>query len=257
MATYTLWYRGQGSTTSASGTGVKIPIRPTYFNSDVDANIPPYSIINKALVVIEIKRDGSSSSIYHTDGDWRVYNSSDTAVYKSDVMSDVITTSYKSFSHDFTSYFQSGTAQSGRLNSLYDHLCFFASGSISRKYSVQNRRIEYTYTPPTFVVSATVQGQGSVSGTGTYNVGSTATLTATPATGYRFVKWSDGNTSATRTVTVTQDDISANVTSRSYTAIFEVDKINKIYVGTSQPKSIYVGTSEVKAVYVGTTKVYG
>lgn len=38
---------------------------------------------------------------------------------------------------------------------------------------------------------------------------------------------------------------------------WKISKINKIYVGTSQPKSIYVGTSEVKAVYVGTTKVYG
>lgn len=33
--------------------------------------------------------------------------------------------------------------------------------------------------------------------------------------------------------------------------------INKIFIGTSQPKKIYFGTQEVKEVYFGTTKVYG
>lgn len=37
----------------------------------------------------------------------------------------------------------------------------------------------------------------------------------------------------------------------------EHTKINKIYIGTSQPKEIYIGTQKVKAVYIGTTKVYG
>lgn len=111
-------------------------------------------------------------------------------------------------------------------------------------YSAVFEKITYTITT---AVSPT--GTGTVTGGGTYEQGKTATLTATPNTGYKFVKWSDGNTSATRTVTVT-----ANAT---YTAIFEIDKINKIYVGTAQPSKIYVGTQEVKEVYVGTTKVYG
>ncbi|MDR1224242.1 MAG: leucine-rich repeat protein, partial [Tannerella sp.] len=42
----------------------------------------------------------------------------------------------------------------------------------------------------------------------------TAVITATPSTGYRFVRWNDGSTSASRTVTVTQDV--------TYTAIFEM-----------------------------------
>lgn len=56
---------------------------------------------------------------------------------------------------------------------------------------------------------------GTVSGGGTYNYGATATLKATPSAGYHFVKWSDGNTNASRTVTVT-----GNAT---YTATFEQD----------------------------------
>lgn len=56
---------------------------------------------------------------------------------------------------------------------------------------------------------------GTASGGGTYNYGETATLKATPSAGYYFVKWSDGNTNASRTVTVT-----GNAT---YTATFEQD----------------------------------
>lgn len=62
----------------------------------------------------------------------------------------------------------------------------------------------------TLTVNATAGG--TVTGGGTYESGKTVTLTATPNKGYRFVKWSDGNTNATRTVTVT-----ANAT---YTAEF-------------------------------------
>jgi len=53
---------------------------------------------------------------------------------------------------------------------------------------------------------------GSVSGSGTYNHNSTATLTATPYYGYHFVQWQDGNTDNPRTVIVTD--------SAQYTAQF-------------------------------------
>ena len=46
---------------------------------------------------------------------------------------------------------------------------------------------------------------GVVIGTGKYNYGAQATITATPNNGYRFVKWSDGNTDNPRTITVTED----------------------------------------------------
>lgn len=38
---------------------------------------------------------------------------------------------------------------------------------------------------------------------------------------------------------------------------WELAKINKIYIGTQQPKEIYIGTTPVKEVYIGTTKIYG
>ena len=46
---------------------------------------------------------------------------------------------------------------------------------------------------------------GSVTGSGTYTKGTTATIIATPNAGYRFVKWSDGNTNATRSIIMNED----------------------------------------------------
>lgn len=66
-----------------------------------------------------------------------------------------------------------------------------------------------------YTLTVTAGAGGTVSGGGTYNYGATATLKATPSAGYHFVKWSDGNTNASRTVTVT-----GNAT---YIATFEQD----------------------------------
>lgn len=70
------------------------------------------------------------------------------------------------------------------------------------------------YTNSTNSYTITTDGEnGTTTGGGTYLYGKEVTLTATPNTCYRFVRWSDGNTDATRTITVT-----GNTT---YTAIFE------------------------------------
>ena len=63
----------------------------------------------------------------------------------------------------------------------------------------------------TFTIT-TAATNGTVTGGGLYAEGSTATLYATPNTGYRFTQWSDGNTDNPRTVTVTGD--------QKYTAMF-------------------------------------
>lgn len=55
----------------------------------------------------------------------------------------------------------------------------------------------------TINVYANNSSWGSVTGGGSYPAGATATLKATPKSGYVFEKWNDGNTSATRTITVT------------------------------------------------------
>ena len=69
-------------------------------------------------------------------------------------------------------------------------------------------------------------------------------MTVIPNDGYKFSKWSDGNTNASREVTVTGD--------KTYIAYFEPDNI---YIGTAH-FDIYLGASK-SSVYVGTTKILG
>lgn len=93
-----------------------------------------------------------------------------------------------------------------------------------------------------YTLTVTAGTGGTVSGSGTYNYGETATLKATASSGYHFVKWSDGNTNANRTVTVT-----GNAT---YTAIFEqdpylnLDKTNLMFEAAGGTQTVKV-TSNV------------
>ena len=57
---------------------------------------------------------------------------------------------------------------------------------------------------------------GTVSGGGTFDYNSTKTITATPKTHYHFEQWNDGNTNASRQITVTED--------KTYTATFAIDQ---------------------------------
>ena len=57
----------------------------------------------------------------------------------------------------------------------------------------------------TLTVLSANESQGSVSGGGTFDDGSTQTIKATPQPGYAFDKWSDGSTQNPRTVKLTSD----------------------------------------------------
>ncbi len=62
-------------------------------------------------------------------------------------------------------------------------------------------------------VTANTNSGGSVTGGGTFLVGSTIGITATASNLWRFIRWSDGNTNRTRNVLVTLDGA-------TYTAVF-------------------------------------
>ena len=57
----------------------------------------------------------------------------------------------------------------------------------------------------TLTVRSANESQGSVSGGGTFDEGSTQTVQATPKAGFAFDKWSDGSTQNPRTVKLTSD----------------------------------------------------
>ena len=76
----------------------------------------------------------------------------------------------------------------------------------------------------TFTVTVDTSGNGAVTGAGTYKEGETVTLTALPAEGWRFVKWSDGTTSSTYTLTISGDKtLTAEFARKYYIVRFVVD----------------------------------
>lgn len=190
-------------------TGVNEKITATEIANFVAANIPPYSTINSVKVQCRAKQNLSTSQ-----GDFIVEycstsSSSGSSIYrKNDAITNTMTTHT---SNDIKSYFKSGTSDAGAMNGGYAIQVSLVA-SIVRTFTTEWISIIFDYTPKTYTITASGTN-GTVTGGGTYNYNSTTTLTATPNEGYKFVKWSDGNTSNPRTVTVT-----ANAT---YTAVFE------------------------------------
>ena len=85
----------------------------------------------------------------------------------------------------------------------------------------------------TLTVNASPSNGGTVTGGGTFTVGSSRTITATPNTGWRFTQWNDGNTSASRTVTVPAGGATYTATFAAYTYTVTFDPQS----GTVSPAS--------------------
>ena len=78
----------------------------------------------------------------------------------------------------------------------------------------------------TYTVAIDTLGNGTVTGAGTYKEGKTISVTALPAEGWHFVKWSDGTTTSTYTITINSDKaLTAEFARNSYVVKFVVDGI--------------------------------
>lgn len=163
----------------------------------------------------------------------------------------------ESYTKDITSYLASVNDPFSLKTNYGSYLVFniYTANIGKKRFLIESVKLTvtfeifYTLQALCFLGDESNSNCGTISGTGTYDSGTVVTLTATPNKGYKFVKWDNGSTSPTISVTVDRNLV--------YYAYFEVDKTNKIYIGTAQPKAIYIGTQEVKEVYVGTSKVYG
>ena len=71
----------------------------------------------------------------------------------------------------------------------------------------------------TLTVLSADETMGTVTGDGLYDYGTNVTITATPKSGFKFVKWDDDNTNASREVTIPVGGV-------TYTATFEADIAN-------------------------------
>lgn len=98
-----------------------------------------------------------------------------------------------------------------------------------------------TPTPTTYTVTATSgdTNMGTVSGGGTYNEGTSVTLTASPKTGYKFVSWTKGGTQKSTSASYTFTASSS--TAGEYVANFAI----KTYTVTATSNATNMGTVSV------------
>ncbi len=102
-------------------------------------------------------------------------------------------------------------------------------------------------------VNSNNSSYGTVTGSGTYDHLAEVTITATPKPGFKFVKWSDGNTDNPRTIKVNKDT--------TYTAIFD---FNAKVTGTGTEADPYnvayllrlKESGELAEKYAGTEKAW-
>ncbi|MCQ2282085.1 MAG: T9SS type A sorting domain-containing protein [Bacteroidales bacterium] len=123
--------------------------------------------------------------------------------------------SYAEYSVDFSSYTGAGK-----------YICFhntISTSSSTASYNyIDDIRLDYIEpvvvpTPTTYTVTVNTNNasMGTVSGSGSFEEGSSTSISATANTGYHFTNWSDGNTENPRTIVVDRDI--------TLTAMFEQD----------------------------------
>lgn len=100
---------------------------------------------------------------------------------------DTCTLTYTPFAHHHFVNWTDGSVENPRSFTVTGAASFEANGAIDQH---------------TISVSAT---NGVASGAGTYNWGTTISISVAPNSGYKFTEWSDGNTDNPRSVTVTAD----------------------------------------------------
>lgn len=108
--------------------------------------------------------------------------------------------------YNFTGWYNGSTLVSSSSSYTFT---ITSNVSYTAKFVLQTKTVTLSVSP---------SGSGNVTGAGTYNYGSSVTITATPNSRYNFVNWSDGNISASRTITVTSNiSLTANFSIKRYT----------------------------------------
>lgn len=194
----------------------------TQFNPSVVKNIPAYSQINSVSCKVSATKNPTGSL---SIGKLYAYFSNDNGdmLYELGGKGSLSYKNEESINFSILDYVKNKNAKSGCIeysgaNAIQARMTFTA---LYDQGFTSKVAITWNYNEPRAIVTVTKSGEGTVSGAGTYHWGNSYTIKATPATGYKFVKWSDGNTNASRTFTVDSSLITAYETSKSYQAVFE------------------------------------
>lgn len=185
-------------------------------NAALNNNIPNYAVIYGAEIYLKMDHDSVLGTLGVADVNiWLCNNGDDNS--GTNLLSGTTSVNPKEFRVDFTPYISNGGNSPFAINSPYSRIAVYYDSTTRRKYNCETFAISFFYSIPSYyiVVNATEGGIASCNINTGYRIehGTQAIITATPNTGYKFVKWSDGNTSATRTITVTSN--------ATYTAVFE------------------------------------
>lgn len=193
----------------------------------VASSIPDYSHINSCNLACSVKKTTSigSSSSGGVEIEFSTRSSqAQVSEVSGQVGSELLQTTLKNnttgnYSVNLLPYIKSQTSDAGYISySNATNICFYATYQYTFKLTWEaSATITWNYNEPRAIV--TVNGG---TGGGTYHWGSTYTITATPPSGKRFVRWEDdANAPATRTFTVDSSLINAYETHKTYTAVFE------------------------------------
>ena len=133
------------------------------------------------------------------------------------------------------------------LSSYAGHTISFSfeySGTYAHNWYIKDMSVEESIAQYTITANANNNAWGTVTGGGAYNSGATCTLTATPASGYEFLKWTKNGA-----VVSTNPSYSFTVTENaSYTAVFGEPSVNYYTIATNVSPA-GAGTVEGAGVY--------
>lgn len=189
-------------------------------------DIPDYAIINSCKIKFDAKQDRSNTNLYksyirftpyalssYTISGYTYSSVQRAAIGQKYMERGTLDNNYKTYEIDITQYIPDATYVNKGVRLAQNMRFDGTTWGIVNTVFIKNIRLYVLYTIPEYTISVSAGTGGTVTGGGTFEQGQTVTIQATPNIGYRFVKWSDGNTNASRTVTV-----SGNAT---YTAYFE------------------------------------
>lgn len=144
-------------------------------------NIPSNAIVDRITVYYSGKLSLGDTKFY-------VGYTNDSATEPGQkIISDQLTTSQKTWEENLS--FSGRNINSGSYSRIN---VWMSSGIIYKKFTCYSFKIRYYYSIPNYTISANYNStMGTVTGVGTYQNQATATITATPNSGYKFVGWAN------------------------------------------------------------------
>ena len=191
-------YTFQGWYTAANGGGTKVGSSLTLETPSVTGAATYYAYVTRAVNRYTFTFNANGGSTPSSSSITKDYNEAIGTLPTCSRAAD------NTYTYAFAGWFDTAAATGG--TQLTTTTKVTSNKTWYARWTISTRQYKLTVTAGT---------GGTVSGGGTYNYNASVTLKATANSGYHFVKWSDGNTNATRTVTVTKD--------ATYTATFEQD----------------------------------